>query len=69
MTVTKPEVRGAHRANAHDNYVAAMWIRFLLAPGTPTAPGEPVDLGEIGEVRQKNWERLNPYMTATPTGR
>jgi len=48
-------------------YLAAMWLMFCRAPGRKTAPGEPVDLGEIGSVpEQKTWERLNPYAVATP---
>ena len=42
-------------------YIAAMWLMFLRAPGRETAPGELVDLGEIGEVREKNWARATPY--------
>ena len=47
-------------------YIAAMWLMFLLAPGNETAPGEPVDLGEIGEIREKEWERLTLYSLAVP---
>jgi len=32
-------------------YIEAMWIMFLRAPGRPTAPGEVVDLGEIGATK------------------
>jgi len=42
-------------------YVAAMWLLFLRAPGRNTAPGEVVDLGEIGATKTKDWERLTPY--------
>ena len=45
-------------------YIAAMWLMFLRAPGCGTAPGEPVDLYEIGLVAPKNWERLTPYSPA-----
>ncbi len=45
-------------------YIAYMWLRFLLAPGRKTAPGEPVDLGEIGQVRGKNWSKATPYSIA-----
>jgi len=45
----------------HEAYIAAMWLVFLRAPGRETAPGEPVDLGEIGEVREKHWARATPY--------
>jgi hypothetical protein len=45
-------------------YIAAMWLMFLRAPGRSTAPGEPVDLREIGLVAPKNWERLTPYSPA-----
>jgi hypothetical protein len=37
-----------------------------LAPGPETAPGEPVDLGEIGTTPGKSWERLTPYSLARP---
>jgi hypothetical protein len=48
-------------------YIFAMWLMFCRAPGHKTAPGEIVDLGEIGSVpEQKTWERLNPYAVATP---
>jgi hypothetical protein len=45
-------------------HIAAMWLLFLRAPGRETAPGEPVDLGEIGEVREKNWAKATPYSIA-----
>ncbi len=45
-------------------YVAAMWLLFLRAPGRNTAPGEVVDLGEIGATKTKDWERLTPYSPA-----
>ena len=44
-------------------HIAAMWLMFLRAPGRETAPGEPVDLGEIGE---KDWTRLTPHSLAVP---
>ena len=31
--------------------MAAMWLLFLRAPGRNTAPGEVVDLGEIGATK------------------
>jgi hypothetical protein len=49
-----------------DQHILAMWIRFLIAPSTATAPGEPVDLGEIGKAPEKNFERLTPYSLAKP---
>jgi hypothetical protein len=51
---------------AREAYIAAMWLMFLRAPGRDTAPGEPVDLGDIGAVREKNWERSTPYSVAVP---
>jgi hypothetical protein len=39
---------------------------FLRAPGLKTAPGEPVDLGEIGACAEKNWIRRTPYSPAQP---
>jgi len=41
-----------------DAYIAAMWLMFFFrAPRNETAPGEPVDLGEIGSVRENNWQK------------
>src|ERR1700686_5788910 len=31
-----------------DAFLLAMWLMYCRAPGRKTAPGEPVDLGEIG---------------------
>lgn len=38
--------------------------RPSLALFTWRLPGEPVDLGEIGVTREKNWERPTPYSPA-----
>jgi len=38
-----------------DNFVAGMWLFYCRAPGRETAPGEPVDLGEIGATPEKSW--------------
>jgi hypothetical protein len=45
-------------------YVLAQFLMYCRAPGRQTAPGEVVDLGEIGSTAEKNWERLTPYSTA-----
>jgi hypothetical protein len=50
--------------DSREAYVVAMWLLFLRAPGCETVPGEPVDLGEIGEVREKNWAKATPYSIA-----
>ena len=50
----------------HEAYITAMWLMFLRAPGRNTLPGEPVDLGEIGHVKEKDWERVTPYSPAEP---
>jgi hypothetical protein len=50
-----------------DKFIFAMYLMFLRAPGRDTLPGEPVDLGEIGQVKQKDWERLTPYSPAEPS--
>ncbi len=47
-------------------YILAQWLMLLRAPGKQTAPGEPIDLGEIGTIREKNWSRLSPYSIAQP---
>jgi hypothetical protein len=61
--LTKPDRRP--QQELHDAYVAAMWVLFLRCPARNTGPGEPVDLGEVGEVREKSWDRLTPYSLAT----
>lgn len=47
-----------------DARILAYWLMFLRTPGRATLPGECVDLGEIGQVREKDWERLTPYSPA-----
>ena len=44
-----------------DSFILAMWLMYCRAPGRKTAPGEAVDLGEIGADAKKNWVRLTPY--------
>ena len=44
-----------------DQFVWVMWLMYCRAPGLKTAPGEVVDLGEIGCVKEKNWSRVTPY--------
>ena len=44
--------------------LAAMLLMYMRAPARKTAPGEPVDLGEIGHAAPKDWERLTPYSLA-----
>ena len=54
-------IKATPNSDQREAYIAAMWLMLLSAPGRKTAPGEPVDLGEIGEVREKNWARATPY--------
>jgi hypothetical protein len=49
-----------------DAFLLAMWLLYCRAPGRKTAPGEPVDLGEIGACAEKNWIRRMPYSPAQP---
>ena len=42
-------------------HILTQWLMFLRAPGRKTLPGEPVDLGEVGEVPPRNWTRVTPY--------
>ena len=51
-------------ADAREIFIAAMMAMYMRAPARKTAPGEPVDLGEIGQDREKAWERLTPYSLA-----
>ena len=50
----------------NDKFIFAMYLMFLRAPGRKTFPGEPVDPGEIGQVKEKDWERQTPYSPAKP---
>src|SRR5260370_2472865 len=50
-----------------DQHILAYWLMFCRAPSRKTGPGEPVDLGEIGSIQEKNWERLTPYSPAEPS--
>ena len=50
-----------------DATVLAYWLLYCRAPGRSTAPGEIVDLGQIGTDREKDWERLTPYSLARRT--
>jgi len=36
-----------------DSLMLAYWLMYCRAPGRKTAPGEPVDLGEIGADVEK----------------
>jgi hypothetical protein len=55
-------------SNPQDSLLLAYWLMFLHAPARNTLPGEPVDLGEIGTVPEKSFERLTPYSLAKPRG-
>ena len=48
-------------ADPDEIFLAAMLLMYMRAPGRKTVPGEPVDLGEIGQDAPKTWERLTPY--------
>jgi hypothetical protein len=47
-------------------HIEAMWLAFLRAPAKATGPGEPVDLGEIGQVmfEDQRIQRETPYSVA-----
>jgi hypothetical protein len=49
--------------DAHGAHVLSMWLLFCKAPGKQTAPGEVVDLGEVGSVRlgDQRLDRDTPY--------
>jgi hypothetical protein len=50
-----------------DAMVLSYWLMYCRTPGKLTAPGETVDLGEVGEVPEKNFERWSPYSLAKPS--
>jgi hypothetical protein len=47
-----------------DAFLFAMYLMYCRAPGKKTAPGEPIELGEIGSVPEKNWSKASPYSPA-----
>jgi hypothetical protein len=54
-------------ADPYEIFLAAMLLMFMRAPGRKTAPGETVDLGEIGSVPDgKTFDRWCPYSIARP---
>lgn len=71
MTIIKAQptslaIKRIPNADLRELYVAYMLMCFMRAPARKTGPGEIVDLGEIGSVPEKTWERLNSYAVATP---
>jgi len=60
-------IKATPKVDPREAHIAAMWLMFLRAPGRETLPGEPVDLGEIGEVREKSWTKMTPYSIAEVT--
>jgi len=51
-------MEGAKDNDAHDAFILAMWLPFVLAPSKakPELDGA-FDLGEVGSVRAKNWTK------------
>ena len=52
--------------DAARDYIARMWELFLHcnAASAPDASGAYMIADDIGEVREKNWERMTPYSLA-----
>jgi hypothetical protein len=49
----------------YEIFLAAMLLMYMRAPARKTAPGEPVDLGEIGSAPEgKTFDRWCPYSVA-----
>ena len=59
-----PVKQSTPAADPYEIFLAAMLLMYMRAPARKTAPGEIVDLGEIGQDREKDWERLTPYSLA-----
>jgi hypothetical protein len=51
-------------ADPYEIFLAAMLMMYMRAPARKTAPGETVDLGEIGSAPEKNWSKATPYSLA-----
>ena len=47
-----------------DAFILAMMLMYYRAPSRKTAPGEVVDLGEVGQVREVRVRRMTPYSIA-----
>ena len=67
MSIVKYQ-RQENPQELHKEYVAAMWLQFLRCPSKPTAPGEIVDLGEIGEVELES-QRIDRWCPYAPCQR
>jgi hypothetical protein len=48
-----------------DAFLFAMYLMYCRAPGSKTAPGQIVNLGEIGAVPERTFDRWCPYSPAT----
>jgi len=66
LSIVKAQPTAKPDIDPRELYIAAMYLMFLRAPARKTAPGEPVDLGEIGACAEKNWIRLTPYSPVKP---
>jgi len=49
-----------------DVQILMYWLMYARASGRKTGPGEQIDLGELGSVREKTWTRTTPYSLAEP---
>ena len=49
----------------YEIFLAAMMLLYMRAPARKTAPGETVDLGEIGSAPEApTWSKATPYSPA-----
>jgi hypothetical protein len=56
-------IKANPETDPRDAYVAAMWLTFIRAPGRQTAPGGPVDLGEIVKSERRTGRKQLPTMS------
>ena len=53
------------RGGDFDTFVAAMWLVFLRTPANPNPDlAGFFDLGDVGEVAEKNLQKSTPYSPA-----
>jgi len=58
-------VAKAQKPPDYDAFLTAMLLMFARAPRNPNPDMDGIfSLGEIGQDREKDWERLTPYSLA-----
>lgn len=67
MTLALATIPKSNPKRDYDAFLTAMFLMFARAPRNPNPDLDgSFNLGEIGQDREKEWERLTPYSLAKP---